>query len=1013
MNKTKAQEQERKHLSLKEQNKKELRQRILVASGVVLLVVALIGIFLATNYQRSVIQNGMYLEASTNQTLKRLDDTFADSQQSIHMAAVLYEAVQPAEDEVCDELAAMVADTPFDFMAFERADGTTFNSRGKIHRSDTPAHKVTKADAATVNDERISNGTSIVFYEPVYDGDEYLGVLTGVWSNEMLEETISASFFNELTSTYLCTNDGTIIARSSEYVNNDTNVLDIYAAGNDAGNINASATVGELQNSMDKGEALSFTYDSPRGLGMAYMVNLAEHDWVLLRTYPMAITSSIVEDVNTIGIAAIVVFVVVFAAFIAFMMVQNARKNASITEEREKFKRVVEASSTLFKRYAIIDLKNDVYEYVKAEGIDGRLPMRGKFSDFATFWANQAVDEEEHKTVSEILDPPRIHLNFADGVEQKRFEYRVRYNDEVRWLQVSIICLRREENGMPASLLYAVQDVTDIKEEEARSREALEEAYRVAEQASHAKSGFLGSMSHDIRTPMNSIMGLTAIATMHIDDPERVKDCLAKITTSSRHLLGLINEVLDMAKIESGNIGLAEDDFDLPEAIENLLTIMHPQITAKQQHLKVDIEGVKHEHVVGDFMRLQQVFVNIMGNSVKFTPEGGTIGLTIAERPSRIAGCGCYEFVFSDTGCGMSEEFVERVFEPFARANDSRVTKIEGTGLGMSIVKSVVTLMNGTVDVKSTLGEGTTFTVTVHLKLREADTEDTTALSDLHVLVADNDETACENACDLLSDIGMTADYVLSGDAAIERVRETFGTDKEYVAVILDWKMPGKSGVETARELREILPEHVPIIILSAYDWMAIEQEARTAGIDAFVSKPLFKSRLVHVMNELVVGGRHAVPSERKEEKSDTHVELLNDADYSDRRILLVEDNEIAASIGLDILSFTGAQSEHAENGKVAFEMLRDNEPGYFDLILMDGQMPIMNGYEATKAIRELGATERPDLARIPIVALTADAFADDVKRALEAGMNAHLTKPLEIDKLMKILGEFLGQNQA
>lgn len=996
----------KKTSSTKEQNKKELRQRIILAVAVLLLIVALIGIFLATNYQRTLVQNGMYLEASTEQTLDRLNDTFSDSQQSIHMAAKLLEADRPTEDKLCDELAAMLPDTPFSFISFESADGTIYNSRG-VKRETNKPHQVTEANAVTVNDERIGEGTSIVFYEPVYDGDTYLGVLSGVWNNEMLEETIEASFFSQLTSTYLCTNDGTIIVRSSKYVTNDTNVLDIYVDDNNE--VSANKTVGELQQSMELGEATTFTYDSPRGTGTAYLVNLADHDWILLRTYPAGITSSIVQDINTIGVVAILAVVVIFGVGVAIMMIRNGRKNASITEEKERFKRVVEASSALFKRYAIIDLENDAYEYVKAEDIDGRLPMRGKFSDFAAFWSGQAIDDDEHNMVSDILDPPRIHLNFANGVEQKRFEYRVRHNGEVRWLQISIICLRREEDGKPASLLYAVQDVTDIKAEEARSREALEEAYRVAEQASHAKSDFLGSMSHDIRTPMNSIMGLTAIATMHMDDPERVKDCLSKITISSRHLLGLINEVLDMAKIESGNIGLAEDDFDLPEAVENLLTIIHPQISAKQQHLKVDIAGVKHEHVVGDFMRLQQVFVNIMGNAVKFTPEGGTIGLTIAERPSRIHGCGCYEFAFSDTGCGMSEDFVERVFEPFSRAHDTRVSNVEGTGLGMAIVKSVVSLMNGSIDVKSKVGEGTTFTVTIHLKLREADLEDTTALCDLRVLVADNDETACENACDMLSDIGMSPDYVLSGDAAIQRVRETFNTVDEYVAVILDWKMPGKSGIETARELRDILPEHVPIIILSAYDWMAIEQEARMAGIDAFVSKPLFKSRLVHVMNELLVHGRHAVPSERKEDKMDNNVELLREADFSDRRILLVEDNELAASIGLDILSFTGAQSERAANGKIALEMLRDNEPGYFDLILMDGQMPVMNGYEATQAIRSLGLSGRPDLASIPIVALTADAFADDVKRALSVGMNAHITKPLEIETLMKILGQFLG----
>ena len=310
----------------------------------------------------------------------------------------------------------------------------------------------------------------------------------------------------------------------------------------------------------------------------------------------------------------------------------------------------------------------------------------------------------------------------TEDVPYLHFEYRLRDQEtgEVRWSQASMLPLQRDGSGVVTSVLLSVQDVTDVKEREIANRNALEDAFREAERASRAKTDFLNSMSHDIRTPMNSIMGLTAIASMYLDDPERVKDCLTKITTSSRHLLGLINEVLDMAKIESGNLGLSEEDFDLPETVESLMSIMTPQINDKKLNLKVEIADIQHEHVVGDPMRLQQVFVNSMGNSVKFTPEGGTVSLRIKELPSRVKGSGCYEFTFSDTGCGMSEEFVQKVFEPFTRANDSRVTKVEGTGLGMSIVRSVVNLMNGTIDVKSKLGEGTTFTVTVYMKYEAA-----------------------------------------------------------------------------------------------------------------------------------------------------------------------------------------------------------------------------------------------------------------------------------------------------
>ncbi|WP_165249096.1 hybrid sensor histidine kinase/response regulator [Adlercreutzia sp. ZJ141] len=985
---------------MQSEDKKELRWRIVVATIVAACIVAIIAAFLSMNYQRTVSQNALYLEASTNQALERLDSVFENSQQSLFMASTLFEEVHPTDDEICNELEFLEEGTPFDYLAFETVDGTTYNSRGKVSQVQPRENPIKEAGVATVNDERIGEGLSIVFFEPVYDGDTYVGVMSGVWSNELLERTISTTYYNEYASTYLCNDEGVVIACSSTFVKVESDQLDISAVDSTDG-----TSVGELLPSLERGESMTFTYESPRGLGLAYMVKLSDHDWTLLRTYPATINTSIVERTNIIGIALIAAIIVVFICALAVVIVRASRKNKEITIKKDQFERVADASSQLFKRFAVLDLQNNIYEYIKGEDLDDRLPKRGKFTDFANFWVSQAVYDDEREKVRDMIMLDSIMRNFTPDVQIMRFEYRVNYQGEVRWLQPSMVCLRRDNEGHPASLLYAVQDVTTVKVEEARAREALEDAYRAAEQASRAKSDFLGSMSHDIRTPMNSIMGLTAIATMHINDSERVKDCLQKITVSSRHLLGLINEVLDMARIESGNIGLAEDDFDLPEAIENLLTIIHPQVAAKQQHLKVDTAGVIHEHVVGDFMRLQQVFVNIMGNSVKFTPEGGTIGLTIAEIPTRISGCACYQFTFTDTGCGMSEEFVERVFEPFARANDNRMTNVEGTGLGMSIVKSVVSLMNGSIDVQSKLGEGTTFVVTVHLKLREADLEDTSALCDLYVLVADNDQVACEGACEMLDEIGMVPDYVLSGDAAIARVRERVETPEEYSAVILDWKMPGKSGIETARELREILPDHVPIIILSAYDWMAIEQEARMAGIDAFVSKPMFKSRLVHVMNSLLVGGKD---DEAERDDAAKEADLLRQADFSDKRILLVEDNELAASIGLDILSFTGAATAHAINGRVALEMLRDNPPGTFDLVLMDGQMPVMNGYEAARAIRSLGLAGRPDLATIPIVALTADAFADDMKRALNAGMNAHMSKPLEINTLVRVLREFL-----
>ena len=399
--------------------------------------------------------------------------------------------------------------------------------------------------------------------------------------------------------------------------------------------------------------------------------------------------------------------------------------------------------------------------------------------------------------------------------------------------------------------------------------------------------------------------------------------------------------------------------------------------------------------------------INLLTNAAKFTAKG-SIRFGYRTEGSRL------RFYVSDTGCGMSEDFVKTVFEPFTRANDSRVTKVEGTGLGMSIVRSVVNLMNGTIDVKSKLGEGTTFTVTVYMKLRDGDDQDLTPLEGLRVLVADDEEAAAESACEVLKSIGMEPDYVLSGEDAVEAVRHSVEDERSYVAVILDWKMPGKSGIEAAREIREIVSDDMPIIILSAYDWTAVEQEARSVGVDAFIAKPLFKSRLVHVMKGLLTSEEESEPT--------SEYEVLKQSDFSGHRVLLTEDNSIAAAIALDIMGMTGLEVDHAENGRIAVEKLLDAEPGYYDLVFMDIQMPVMNGYESASAIRaaaegkgldDTTITPRPDLGEIPIVALTADAFADDVARARAAGMNAHVAKPLEIDDLKRAVDRHVEKGRA
>ena len=539
-------------------------------------------------------------------------------------------------------------------------------------------------------------------------------------------------------------------------------------------------------------------------------------------------------------------------------------------------------------------------------------------------------------------------------------------------------------------------DVSQEKKAEIESHKALKGAYRAAENASRAKTEFLSNMSHDIRTPMNAIVGLTAIAGANIESQDRVVECLGKITKSSRHLLGLINEVLDMARIESGRMSLAEEDFSLPELVDNLLTLTKPAIDEHKHRLEVHVEHIEHEAVCGDSLRIQQIFVNLMSNAVKYTPDGGNITLTIKEKPNGFSELGCYEFSIEDNGIGMTPEFQKIMFEPFSRADDHRTTKVQGTGLGMAIARNIVNLMNGDIQVESAPNKGTKITVTVYLKLQENEKEQEKELLDLPVLVVDDDKTCCESTVATLQEIGIAGEWVLTGKEAVERCYARHETNRDYFAVILDWKMPEMDGIATARKIRERVGEEVTIIILTSFDFSEIEEEARAAGVDAFMAKPLFRSRLTATLRQFTSG--------KKEKNARNYLEDFAKENYAGKRILLVEDNELNREIATEIIGMTGVTIDIAENGKIAVEKVMEAPEKWYDLIFMDIQMPIMNGYEATAAIRALAGNR----GKVPIIAMTANAFAEDVQLAKNTGMNEHIAKPLDLNKLNDVLKQWL-----
>ena len=653
---------------------------------------------------------------------------------------------------------------------------------------------------------------------------------------------------------------------------------------------------------------------------------------------------------------------------------------------------LIKSMVRLLDRFVVCDLENDRYRFYNLQGEMIYAPT-GAYHDFVEQVVAKYKTLEPLDALAALFSPENIRKNLQDENDIYKFEYCSM--DGNTYKIASIIPLEWDGTKLVKALL-ASMDVSQEKKAEIESHNALKDAYRAAENASRAKTEFLSNMSHDIRTPMNAIVGLTAIAGANIESQDRVVECLGKITKSSRHLLGLINEVLDMARIESGRISLAEEDFSLPELVDNLLTLTKPAIDEHHHQLEVHVEHIEHEAVCGDSLRIQQVFVNLMSNAVKYTPDGGNITLTIKEKPNGFSELGCYEFSIEDNGIGMTPEFQKIMFEPFSRADDHRTTKVQGTGLGMAIARNIVNLMNGDIQVESAPNKGTKITVTVYLKLQENEKEQEKELLDLPVLVVDDDKTCCESTVATLQEIGIAGEWVLTGKEAVERCAARHKTGRDYFAVILDWKMPEIDGIATARKIRERVGEDVTIIILTSFDFSEIEEEARAAGVNAFMAKPLFRSRLTATLRQFTSG--------KKEENARNYLEDFAKENYAGKRILLVEDNELNREIATEIIGMTGVTIDSAENGKIAVEKVMEAPEKWYDLIFMDIQMPIMNGYEATAAIRALAGSR----GKVPIIAMTANAFAEDVQLAKNTGMNEHIAKPLDLNKLNDVLKQWL-----
>lgn len=675
--------------------------------------------------------------------------------------------------------------------------------------------------------------------------------------------------------------------------------------------------------------------------------------------------------------------------------IRDAEQKKLHEEDIKKIEGLASQYSTLY--FINLDTKEYSKYYNSETATKDNIGIDSKDTDnfFRAF--RKAVVEYSHPDYRDEL----VKLADEDYLREilrkrKRYTYRFLHtgkNGEYQWLELVLIKFAKV-NEEASNIAFAFLNVDEEERVKVEQEKALVDALAAAEHANRAKTAFLNNMSHDIRTPMNAIIGFTALAAAHLDNVEATREYLHKISTSSSHLLSLINDVLDMSRIESGRVKIEEKEVHLPDVLHDLKTIIQSNIAAKRQDLFIDTQDIVSEDIITDKLRLNQVLLNIVSNAIKFTPVGGTISIRVSEKPCALSGYTTYEFRIKDNGIGMSEEFQKHIFESFSREQTTTVSGIQGTGLGMAITKNIVDMMGGSISVKSEEGKGTEFLVVLDCKLSDniVKYEPVPELQGARALVADDDTDTCMSVGKMLRQIGMRADWTVSGKEAVVRAKEAYDEGDEFKAYIIDWLMPDMNGIETVRRIRKVIGESVPIIILTAYDWSDIETEAREAGVTAFVSKPLFMSELREVL-------ARPIRSELSRKK------VAEDIDFTGKKILLVEDNELNQEIAVEILKRAGFVVDVAEDGIVAVEKMADATSDCYDLILMDIQMPRMNGFIATREIRTLSDNRK---ANIPIIAMTANAFDEDKKNAFEAGMNGFISKPINIEALMSTLADTL-----
>ena len=894
-----------------------------------------------------------------------------------------------SEDEIRDYIKKAQEDAGFLEFFFLSADGNykmPTGETGYLGLQENVEEEIRQGNDVIANASVPGKSQLLVFATPkahgTYQGFEYDAIAIAYENSDIVDVLDISAFDGNAQSLIVHPNGRVVIDHSSESWGNVYNFFGLLREHSDMSEKEFNELLEKFK--VGRTDAMLLNLDG----GNYYLVYEKSNiqDWMFLGLVQADIVNASMNSLQRSTMLLVGVVVLCIAAFLISLIIQTnrtnlRRKDTEILCRDELFQKL---SMNVDDVFLMLDAKTYQADYVSpnaekllgitAEQIRKDIRVLGKL--------HPAEHEDLEKN---YLEEIQVH-------EQREgdFKYVHLKTGEKRWFHN--IAMGSEVNGKKKYILVMSDRTSDWK-----MNQALSEAVRAAETANKAKSTFLSNMSHDIRTPMNAIIGFTTLAVSNIDDKKRVQDYLGKILSSSNHLLSLINDILDMSRIESGKIHLEETEVSLSEVLHDLKTIISGQIHAKQLELYMDVMDVTNEDVYCDKTRLNQVLLNLLSNAVKFTPAGGTVSVRIRQCHGTQKGSELYEIRVKDNGIGMSQEFVKKIFSPFERERTSTVSRTQGTGLGMAITKNIVDMMGGTIEVQTAQGKGTEFIVRLPFRIQPEQhrIEKIAELEGLKALVVDDDFDTCDSVTKMLVRVGMRSEWTLSGREAVLRVRQSMELGDAFHAYIIDWCLPDMNGIEVTRQIRS-LGDDTPIIILTAYDWSDIEAEAKAAGVTAFCAKPLFMSDI-----------RETLMTAIGQSQAGAEDSILPEAgsDFRGRCILLVEDNELNSEIAVEILNEYGFLVDTAKNGAEAVEKVKNSTPGNYDLVLMDVQMPVMNGYEATKEIRAL---DNPALAGITILAMTANAFDEDRKKALECGMDGFLSKPIVIEELISTLHDNL-----